>query len=387
MVFLSYRHESPEHGARVLAFAEELQAAGVKVMLDQMFLAQNPGGPDEGWPTWCDRQVGDADKVLIIASPGWFRCFEKEERPETGLGAACEAHVVRQEIYDAGTSTAKHRIVITTTSGEVVFPKMLKGFHHYNAEKADNVDAILRWLGYPRVPKEIADEDKAWNVATDSGWPFADATDVREGFAQLLKSDAEHRVLMIRGGSEVGKTSISKYLLSKATDLPWLACGRLDLKGGTGLDQELRRFAEHLVTNGKTVEEVLGSGGTVDQLPRLIAHLRQNPRPTLLVIDTYDEAQDREYSEWIESLLRNVLRCDWLRVIVTGQKVRQHWVTLAQGKARYLDLKAPDINDWLECAKIHRPHLTKDFVQTLHTESGGSAALISGVFGLQIPRA
>jgi hypothetical protein len=389
MVFISYRHENTEHGQRVLAFAKELLAAGVKLVLDQLYLKENPGGPDEGWPAWCDRQVVAADKVLVIASPGWFRCFEKEEKLGVGLGAACEAHVIRQEIYDAGTVTAKHRIVGITTSSATIIPTLLRGFHRYDGEKADDVDAILQWLGHPRVPKASIDRSNPWPaVAADGKWPFADATDVRDGFAELMEERAEHRILLIRGGSEVGKTSISKYLLSKGMSLPWLACGRLDLKGSTGLEQELRRFAEHLVADGKTVDEVLGTGGTVDRLQRLIAHLRLNPRPTLLIIDTYDEAQDREYAEWMESLLRNALRCEWLRVIVTGQKVHHHWTSLAHGIARYLELRVPDISDWVECAKVHSPHLTEDFVHTLHAQVGGSAGLIAGIiFKLPTPRA
>ncbi len=44
-VFLSYRHESPEHARAVKRLGELLRQAKLPVVLDQFFLDQNPGGP------------------------------------------------------------------------------------------------------------------------------------------------------------------------------------------------------------------------------------------------------------------------------------------------------------------------------------------------------
>jgi SEFIR domain len=83
-VFLSYRHESDAHRERVLAFGKQLRATGIAVVLDQFYLDANPGGPDEGWPTWSKNLAPKSEKVLIVGSPGWYRCYD---------GRTCQALV------------------------------------------------------------------------------------------------------------------------------------------------------------------------------------------------------------------------------------------------------------------------------------------------------
>jgi hypothetical protein len=53
-VFLSYRHESDDHRARVRDLAERLEKAGLAVVLDQFAQERDfhGGGPNEGWPRW-----------------------------------------------------------------------------------------------------------------------------------------------------------------------------------------------------------------------------------------------------------------------------------------------------------------------------------------------
>ena len=51
-VFISYSRESQEHGERMLALADRLNADGIDCMLDQYI-----DSPPEGWQTWMDRQI------------------------------------------------------------------------------------------------------------------------------------------------------------------------------------------------------------------------------------------------------------------------------------------------------------------------------------------
>jgi hypothetical protein len=99
-VFLSYRHENDTRRALVRRFGERLRAAGIEVLLDQFFLDANPGGPDEGWPAWSKSQATQSEKVLILGSPGWYRCYDGTEVPGSGLGAAAEGRVIAQRIYN-----------------------------------------------------------------------------------------------------------------------------------------------------------------------------------------------------------------------------------------------------------------------------------------------
>src|SRR5215213_90263 len=98
-VFISYRQTSDEHKQRVRGFAERLRDCGISVVLDQFFKDGNPGGPDEGWDKWSSKGVLRSDYVLIIGTKQWFDCFEGNQQPGTGLGAACEADDIRHLIY------------------------------------------------------------------------------------------------------------------------------------------------------------------------------------------------------------------------------------------------------------------------------------------------
>src|SRR3977135_3711189 len=99
-VFISYRHESPEHARSVRRLSELLQQAKLPVMLDQFYLDAHPGGPDEGWPKWCEDCANQSACVLIIASEGWFVAYNKTAAKGSGLGAATEADLFRQDLWD-----------------------------------------------------------------------------------------------------------------------------------------------------------------------------------------------------------------------------------------------------------------------------------------------
>src|ERR1700722_16269995 len=99
-VFISYRNESPEHARAVHRLGEVLREAGIPVMLDQFFLEENPGGPNFGWPKWCEDNASYSKCVVIVASEGWFGAYEKRSQPDVGFGAAAEADYFRQQLWD-----------------------------------------------------------------------------------------------------------------------------------------------------------------------------------------------------------------------------------------------------------------------------------------------
>jgi hypothetical protein len=64
-VFVSYSHDSPEHSARVLVFAQALRRDGIDVELDQFHQ-----GEIVNWPRWCNEQASrdESDFVLTVAT-------------------------------------------------------------------------------------------------------------------------------------------------------------------------------------------------------------------------------------------------------------------------------------------------------------------------------
>ena len=96
-VFISYSHDSEGHKARVASLAQRLRANDLTVVLDSDML---PGGPREGWPQWSERQVTEADFVLVACTPTYSQRCEGDQPQGEGLGAICEARAIRQFLYD-----------------------------------------------------------------------------------------------------------------------------------------------------------------------------------------------------------------------------------------------------------------------------------------------
>ena len=79
-VFISYSHDSSEHAARVLALADHFIQDGLDCILDQY-----EGNPPEGWPLWMDRQIEQADYVLMICTETYHNRVMGKEQAGVGL--------------------------------------------------------------------------------------------------------------------------------------------------------------------------------------------------------------------------------------------------------------------------------------------------------------
>lgn len=207
-------------------------------------------------------------------------------------------------------------------------------------------------------------------------WPVADHRAARTAFADLITRRSPYRVLPIHGVSETGKTHLTKQFQGNAIKIPQLACGLFNFKGTSDMDAELRSFAEQL-----EVPLTRANTGVTSQLSEVLASLKEKPRPTLLIFDTYEMAGEAE--RWVTgSLLVAMIRATWLRVIVVGQKTTrafgEPWATLS---APPLALTPPTPEDWLDYGQLHRQNLTLDKVFTLHEFSGGRSTMLAQLLG------
>src|SRR5262249_5851289 len=110
-LFISYRHENPEHARAVRRLGELLRQANIPVALDQFALDDNPTRPALGWPKCCEDNAYGAFCVLIIGSEGWLSAYQKTAPPGVGLGAASEADLFRQMLYDEPGTNFRIRLV------------------------------------------------------------------------------------------------------------------------------------------------------------------------------------------------------------------------------------------------------------------------------------
>ena len=143
-VFISYRQISDTERQRVRAFAERLRSSGISVILDQFFLEEHPGGPNDGWDKWSSDRALHTSHVIIIGSESWFQCFDKTQPPGTGLGAACEADDIRHRVYEANGIVETIRVVIFDDADSKHISPKLKRYHRFHADH--DFDNILRWL-------------------------------------------------------------------------------------------------------------------------------------------------------------------------------------------------------------------------------------------------
>jgi hypothetical protein len=76
-VFISYSHDSPQHDRQVLGLVDRLRVEGIDCMIDQYEPA-----PSSGWPRWMERQIREADFVLMVCTETYYRRVVGQEEPD-----------------------------------------------------------------------------------------------------------------------------------------------------------------------------------------------------------------------------------------------------------------------------------------------------------------
>ncbi|HET9209797.1 MAG TPA: toll/interleukin-1 receptor domain-containing protein, partial [Thermoanaerobaculia bacterium] len=145
--FISYSHDSAEHDERVRALADRLCGDGVDCALDQY----DPH-PREPWPRWMDRQIEEADFVLVVCTETYLRRARGLEPPGAGLGVTFESVLIVQDLYDAGMWNEKFIPVLLEGASPQSIPKPLRGYARYKLDA--EYEPLLRHLrNEPRVRK------------------------------------------------------------------------------------------------------------------------------------------------------------------------------------------------------------------------------------------
>ena len=141
-VFISYTHDSDEHKKRVLDLAQRLRGDGLDCVVDR-FVETNP--PEGGWHVWTERQMWDANFVLLVCTPVSLRRWKGEEPEGVGLGASWEWKVVYDILYAQRGENHKFVPVLLEGGGGADVPKIL----HSRAttyELPRDYDDLLRYL-------------------------------------------------------------------------------------------------------------------------------------------------------------------------------------------------------------------------------------------------
>jgi tetratricopeptide (TPR) repeat protein len=148
-VFISYSHDSVEHGDRVLAVANRLVGDGIDVILDQY-----ESSPPEGWPRWMDKHIRGASFVLMVCTETYFRRVMGQEKQGTGLGVKWEGNLIYQHIYNADTTNTRFIPVLFDYCKAEHIPTPVQGATYYRIDTPDGYeDLYCRVTDQPRARK------------------------------------------------------------------------------------------------------------------------------------------------------------------------------------------------------------------------------------------
>ena len=370
-----------------------LRSAEIEVILDQFFDEENPGGPDEQWGQWSINQVKESDRVLMIGSGGWFRCFEKKEESGTGLGAAAETHVIQAEMYQSGYVTSKHRLVFldehVETSDVPVEIRTMKKFRPNRGSQ--ELEALIGWL---------KSESKAETEAEEIGitWPEPIAG-FQLGFAnrraewplveRLVTSSGPTRALFVEAPSFHGKSLFLREALRYCKELG-LRTLYADFKNES-ISSQSDLLQEIGLRFGDTFPE-FKAGGCKD--PYKLRHeLRQQTEPLVMIFDTWEklEKRSKEIVDWFANqLIPELDQCPSVALIVGGQTIPKP-EDYDAGHCQEICLGPIDNEDrWKEWVPIHYPVAANGFdtgavdLPTLIAASGGGVpgtmcSLLAGI--------
>jgi hypothetical protein len=259
----------------------------------------------------------------------------------------------------------------------------LAGFIELDRKTPEEAAAlILERLAFNEgYPKDYYTRDTPagpeWpEVAPSLDWPVADHSAAQRGFAEIITRAAPFRLLLIHGGSETGKSHLTKQFLGNAYKIPGLTRGRFDFKGSSDMDAELRAFSDRL-----EVPAPMAGTGVSAQLAQIFAALKKAARPTLLIFDTFELAGEAE--RWVkETLLLSVISAPWVRIIIVGQRVPkpfgEPWARIS---FQPIELRPPTPQEWFEYGQPHKPGLTLDFVRQVHEYAGGKSTTLAQILG------
>lgn len=224
-VFVSYSHDTDAHRDWVLALAQRLRGDGVTVTIDT---DNGPGGPDIGWPQWSQRQAETAARIIVICTPRYASIYEGRQPPGSGCGAAAEAQVIRQYLYDQAQSNARVRVALVASADEKHIPSTLRAWHWFDLSRDAGYADMLSWLRSERGGSPAgrrADATTSAAPGTEMGFLMAVRLEVEVSRAEQLPApDTEAEVVRwkVTRAAWSGRTPCDWSCL-RAADLAWLA--------------------------------------------------------------------------------------------------------------------------------------------------------------------
>ena len=379
-VFISYSHDNDDHCDKVSSLADKLRQDGLEVIIDTDEL---PGGPANGWPMWSEAQVKNADHVLVVCTETYYRRYESEEDPGTGLGSVCEARAIRQLVYDTAGKNEKIRVVLLNDYDKKNIPINLKSYHFFPLFQSNVYQQLLAWLNGANKTNRNETQTEGmsvqWPQLTDSyEWLIADRKNIHKHLTDTISGQKNEHILLLSGDSSSGKTALLNEIYNYAKDQQ-IATSLLDCKGCPTLDD----LFETLLTDiDKSLLPLTSHAEDSKRQHQLIRDLKELRIPLLLIFDTYEQASE-EIKRWLENqLLQRLKQAPAVIVIIAGQKIPEHTKYSWSETAKKYELPPIDqVEDWLEFTqkKWNNSNITKQHIEALTLATQGNPAELSSL--------
>jgi hypothetical protein len=378
-VFVSYSHDSDAHKTRVAEFVARLRDQGIAVVYDAD--VANVGGPPEGWPRWCERQIVQCDYVLACCTAMFHQRFEGEQQEGAGLRVAWEAVSIRQHLYSNPERNNKVRAVLLEEGDRSYVPNALQPYSVFLVRPNEICAELLGWLKAAAVTISLEADGAAVDwlpPVEDFSRGLADRSQEFDRFINMLSGLDPHRILLVQGPSGSGKTALVSecVLYAQHRGVP---TSHIDFKGGPPLESVFNALL--LDFPKATLSRTSAREGSARAVAA-IADLQHARKPLFIAFDTYQEAP-QSGRDWIEmQLLPRITRCPALIIVIAGQIIPEHsarsWAPFAY-PAALPPILSPD--DWYDYAgrKHGSSSITRNDIRTLTLATNGNPGQISAL--------
>jgi hypothetical protein len=351
------------------------------IALDQFYVDDHPGGPDLGWPKWCEDCANQSACVLIIGSEGWFSAYEKTALPGLGLGAATEADLFRQALWDEQGNNTRIRLAFLHNLSIQQVPVRLRAWHQFRPfDNDDQLNQLIRWVAGCLGIADVELPTVRWPEPLEFRPNLADRLNEWPEIVELLAGRTRERILLFEGLSGLGKSALVRQAAAYAKQLR-VPVVQLDLKGG-GLDVE-SILGQFYLDLGQSLPNFSREGASKTILLR--KDLRGLRQPVLVIFDTYEGCVGNQtVVDWInQQFLIEVETALGLTVIIAGQRVPDYNGARWQDQSRYFALRPiTEIEHWEPWVKEHHPDFQDKRVDlnTLIRATEGKPSLMSSLF-------
>ncbi len=283
--------------------------------------------------------------MVIVASEGWFAAYDKTGPPAAGLGAATEADLFRQALWDEKGHNARIRLAFLHDILADKVRTRLRAWHQFRPFASDDqLNQLIRWAAERLGLQGIEPPTVRWPEPVPFAPDVADRTGEWPMIVELLAGTLRERILLFEGGSGLGKSVLVRHATAYAKKLG-IPVVRVDFKGGgLKLEDVLGQFDLDL---GEHLPKFCREGASKTHLLR--KDLRALRRAVLLIFDSYEYAAgNKVVADWLSlQLLAEVETALGVAVIVAGKKVPNFANAVWRDSSRHIPLTPiTDPADW-----------------------------------------